>query len=944
MGGQVLGGDIPSDIDIGATQPETPNHQHTHGKRDKKDKRKHDSRSTKQVGPAIVIKKESQDLKHGHDPNKINSIISKRHIIVEPSTRHMNYQASTRNISVDPMPAVVKSPQKSMRHMGAFDKKSSMRNMGSGAKSMRNMGGSSKNTMRNSPSKMGTSNARVANVNVEFYDKTISTRNMLSMGPIDETISTSNNLGSIDENNSQNTNLNGGITSSTIHNKQNGSTSNTKALTRTPITNSIDESAVQSILPKLGTIEESSSASRNSSNKQVDAPGKTPGSQKSNSSTSSHRGSPISTSVKSTASTATTKSTTSSSTKGMDNVSNLHNSNSSMSSHSKSLTNSPVGLTKQTLSNSVSSIGNKSANSLSARSEKTRSTDNRTKSRNPPRKRGPSLVTPAHFNRDRPSTVLITRKEMEDILAEKQREEALEAKTMPPKSGTMSTDLWLTAANKESVSEEFSVASGTSVEEESPFGKKPQLSQSGDEYDISFFDITEEEEITEHTINTGNESFDAKDLHFTDSIEQRCTTIRFDEYDELQTCLHINDYTNGEIARSWYKREDYDKMVDLARKTASKAVKREKELRDELENMLRTSVSPPRAGRKNGELLDPPAGDDNKSTRSGRSTGSTGPDGKKKKPIEYRGLEAWTPEGSQKCRTLKENAIELVWNEQSRQWEEGTFDPDAIAAVYMPVAKIALNAAQERAIADEKMVKRLAQQEKKKKAKSGFQKSRSAIRKAAKSTGKVAGKVIAETGKSTVKIGKRSGKALVATATLDPKMMKEAVKIRVHGKKKRECKHELEVTTSKAAVERDIEELEASGSISLQDSGSLSANNPHPLDRRQLLQMQKPGYQRPTLPTTYEIDMSSDKVSDDLSSATGNINSDFRDGSARPSESDSNVSSPKKKSRLKLLGVVPIPGTQKKYSEDRRAEREEKRKEKMTRRPSWEASMTTGKH
>ena len=108
--------------------------------------------------------------------------------------------------------------------------------------------------------------------------------------------------------------------------------------------------------------------------------------------------------------------------------------------------------------------------------------------------------------------------------------------------------------------------------------------------------------------------------------------------------------------------------------------------------------------------------------------------------------------------------------------------------------------------------------------------------------------------------------------------------------------------------------------------------------------MQKPGYQRPTLPTTYEIDMSSDKVSDDLSSATGNINSDFRDGSARTGESDSNVSSPKKKSRLKLLGVVPIPGTQKKYSEDRRAERQEKRKEKMTRRPSWEASMNTGKH
>ena len=60
----------------------------------------------------------------------------------------------------------------------------------------------------------------------------------------------------------------------------------------------------------------------------------------------------------------------------------------------------------------------------------------------------------------------------------------------------------------------------------------------------------------------------------------------------------------------------------------------------------------------------------------------------------------------------------------------------------------------------------------------------------------------------------------MATATLDAKMMKEAVKVRVHGKKRRECKHELEVTTSKAAVERDIEELEESNSFSLQDSGS----------------------------------------------------------------------------------------------------------------------------
>jgi hypothetical protein len=508
---------------------------------------------------------------------------------------------------------------------------------------------------------------------------------------------------------------------------------------------------------------------------------------------------------------------------------------------------------------------------------------------------------------------------------------------MPPKSGTLSTDLWLNAASKEPQSEEFSVASGTSVEEESPLGKSPTTVQLEDEYDINFLDIVEEEEMTEHTINSGNQSFDANDLQFTDSIDQRSTKIRFDEYDELQTCLHINDYSKGEITRSWYKREDYDKMVDLARKTASKAVKRERELQEELQSMLRVNVSLPMAGRKNGEPRgDHPAGDDNRSTRSGRSNGS-GPDGKRKKPIEYRGLEAWTPEGSQKCRTLKENAIELVWNEQSRQWEEGTFDPEAIADVYKPVAKMALKNAQERALADEKMVKRLEEQENKKHKRTVFHKSKAAMKKTAKNTrkavGHAAGKVISETGKGGMKIGKRATKALVATATLDPKMMKEAVKVRIHGKKKRECKHEFELTTSKAAVEGHIQEMEGSGSISLQDSNSLPSYNSNPLDRRQLMQMQKPP-QRPVHAPSYEIDMVSDMVSDDMSSANGGITAD----------SESNVSCPKKKSKLKLLGVIPLPGTEKKYSEDRRKEREQKRKDRMTGRPSWEASMATGKH
>merc|ERR1712025_532462 len=118
-----------------------------------------------------------------------------------------------------------------------------------------------------------------------------------------------------------------------------------------------------------------------------------------------------------------------------------------------------------------------------------------------------------------------------------------------------------------------------------------------------------------------------------DSMEQRRTTIRFDEYDELQTCLHINDYTKNEISRSWYKREDYDKMVDLARKTALKAVKRENEMKQEV--IASASQSPPRR-RVNQKSVNfdesaTKSDDDNgnlssgdKSIGSGRSKRSTG--------------------------------------------------------------------------------------------------------------------------------------------------------------------------------------------------------------------------------------------------------------------------------------------------------------------------------
>lgn len=62
------------------------------------------------------------------------------------------------------------------------------------------------------------------------------------------------------------------------------------------------------------------------------------------------------------------------------------------------------------------------------------------------------------------------------------------------------------------------------------------------------------------------------------------------------------------------------------------------------------------------------------------------------------------------------------------------------------------------------------------------------------------------------------------------------------------------------------------------------------------------------------------------------------------SKSSSNSVGKKKKSKLKLLGVVPIPGTKKVYKEERREKRAEKRQQRMSRRPSWEAGISSGKY
>lgn len=973
-------------------------------KRDKRSK-KPPSDITAGPAPAIFQKREEKDLKKGHNQNKVNGVgISQRHIIVQPSMRHLNYAVSMRDIAsqlseedfdpAEPPTRNLVASQPSMRTLGmnAMQKKSSMRNVGMNSiqknSSMRNVGMNAiqkNSSMRNVGMNAIQKKSSMRNMNMypdkkSSLEKKTIVRNMDNgMRPMtsikeksSRLIDTIDEMGSVSKMNSieETTQLAIGtiVEEDPVRNMSSIDEKSVRIVDTGPMRSltSIDESSKEAInaisnmrnlnsvksTRVFNTIEEESSEVMDTIDEKedpIDEKGASNSNQDNTSNANKLNGSnnskSSSTSTKSTASTST-KSTASTSTKSTTSLSN------------KNIIDIDIKSTIKTeyKANNYNNTSNNGLNKSnhSTKSEISKNTDNRsTKSRDRkqhqqrPRMKRTSIGVPHQFDRDRPSTALITRKELEEILNAKRKEEMMDTKTMPPMNGTLSTELWVDAANKDNNEDHSSHCSDL---EESP-GSQKRENIDLSEYDIKFTDFSgSEEEVTipdEHM-----DSFDEGDFDLTDSMDRRCTTIRFDEYDELQTCLHINDYTKNEITRSWYKRDDYDKMVDLARKTASKAVKREKEMKEEV--IARISQSPPRrrVNSKSVNFEDPATKSDddngnfsadNKSIGSGRSKRSTGTadGGKRKKPIEYRGLEAWTPEGSSKCRMLKETAIELVWNEQSRQWEEGAFDPEAISHVYIPVAKKALDAARLRAIADEKMVRKLIEQEharkEKKRSRTVLTKSKAALKKTAKSTGKglVQGgaKVITQTGKVGMRIGKRGARATLGVVTADPRMIKEAVT----QKKKRECKHQMIINTSQAAHERDVEEMEESGSLSLQDSNAHFFSNGRP-------GLQRPGLQRPALGTSVG-DKFSDKVSDVDSRDCSSRSFGEADSRRSHADSESNLSSsPGKKSRLKLLGVVPIPGTQKMYSEDRREQRAKERLSKMTRRPSWEASSIAGKY
>jgi hypothetical protein len=138
------------------------------------------------------------------------------------------------------------------------------------------------------------------------------------------------------------------------------------------------------------------------------------------------------------------------------------------------------------------------------------------------------------------------------------------------------------------------------------------------------------------------------------------------------------------------------------------------------------------------------------------------------------------------------------------------------------------------------------------------------------------------------------------------------------------------------------------------DEGMIDRSNKSLLDEQHYPQEQ----------LQYNLEMSDQSISLDLTTSTPDTCFDFENNHVTGSSSiegsgskgtpsphadtttatSNNSITKNKKSKLKLLGVVPIPGTKKVYKEDRREKKAEKRIQKQARRPAWEANVSTGKY
>eukprot|EP00934_Nitzschia_sp_Nitz4_P006201 Nitzschia sp. Nitz4//NODE_293_length_29386_cov_71.949235//12793//14310//NITZ4_additional_000035-RA//-1//CDS//3329531827//6191//frame0 len=204
-------------------------------------------------------------------------------------------------------------------------------------------------------------------------------------------------------------------------------------------------------------------------------------------------------------------------------------------------------------------------------------------------------------------------------------------------------------------------------------------------------EIIEEMSYDEEIIEFEEDDFD--DYSYIEEIVEqpiypdRETKVQFDEYDDVQTTLHIQDYSVSEISNSWYCRKDYDRMVDKAKQTVAKAETRERKEAKKAKKAKKAEKAKKKKDKdKKEESRASEVGEPDSSVVT-TSPSKEEKESGEKKPIDTRGLEAWSTNGAAEIQALKERALEAVWEEQSRQWSSrGESDPEKMREVYFAVS------------------------------------------------------------------------------------------------------------------------------------------------------------------------------------------------------------------------------------------------------------------
>ncbi|KAG7343914.1 hypothetical protein IV203_021922 [Nitzschia inconspicua] len=347
-------------------------------------------------------------------------------------------------------------------------------------------------------------------------------------------------------------------------------------------------------------------------------------------------------------------------------------------------------------------------------------------------------------------------------------------------------------------------------------------------------------------------------------VQERKSVVKFDEFDEMQLTLHLDDYTDHELKKTWYKRTDYDTMIQEARQVALGEEQRQKQMQND-----------------NGE------------TEASSAVNFFHPSFKSE--LDARGLESWSPSGALQVRKIKESAIEAVWNEQHRQLESGIEDVEQLRQVYQTVSLQSQKEAELRGLADRQVVEKILQLEelsmseeiiKRRRRNSILTKSKTFINRSVKAAGKVA-----------IETGKRSARASVGAVTLDPKMLLEAIKVEKKKRESKQTKNQQRQTFKQPSMCAIAMKLEGSAtSLSASELGG-----PMPTGETPPSSIREKGAAIAPL-----IKARADK--------------------------------------LKILRVLPLPGTAKGYDHDQREKKlaERRRSSKKSGLATWEVNLAAG--